>query len=442
MKKILQTKWKSILLSALLVVCLTGACVLGISLAQRASAEPEILISQSWGDLAAALPDYTTNYYKLAVKNTGGQFDNKIIMAVKKRDNVEVYSQNDEGVFSDSPDSNYKVDAVYANGTESWTVSRVEDNEPFFTNQVSKVVSVSPLSTPVKAIKLWNGQNGIDYLNVSDGTEVKFVLKAGDEEIRDFRVKKAGEKLQVSLDGSTYYDNNVALEDGKTLNACLVPASGSFSEEKWIITFTGFDKFDLTGALTEYTVEERNIKCTGQAWSLKSTRMVSTFDGVQQYQAYDTVYTLVLKDDEGRKYDILKFRKTVYNDDVSRVEVEGISEPWGGATFATIVSAACEERTMYAENSKLVFEKLGNNDSPAPDSIYLEDMVSAQGVTVRFNIGIDNGPATLTLKMTPSGKLSYDFEGLPAENFSPDPEGDTTIPVDSYRVEVVKVYSN
>ena len=138
------------------------------------------------------------------------------------------------------------------------------------------------------------------------------------------------------------------------------------------------------------------------------------------------------------KIDLLRITKTITGDSgINCVSVEGLDCQLDTAsgqryTCATVTEALCGEKHEDAVNGKMVF-----NDS---SDIKLSDIISRNDrVTVTFRTGEDNGCASVTIKLTSSGKLSYEFNGLPADVYMVDPNTElSTINVASYSVRTEK----
>ncbi len=105
--------------------------------------------------------------------------------------------------------------------------------------------------------------------------------------------------------------------------------------------------------------------------------------------------------------------------------------------YSTVKNAECGYYVQTADDgsNRITINNMSN--------IKVSDIMSSEnGLKVNFNIGSNNGDASVTLKLTESGRLSYSFAGLPADSFTPDMgsgQDATSIAVDSYNVTVSKV---
>lgn len=383
----------------------------------------------------AGLPEGAASYSKVAlVSNYDSTLTYKYLKVVKALDRLQVYSANtlENFEFSDISDPNFAalplVSGEASPYTETWLLALSPESE------YSRIFNVSSISTTVTASKVWEGANVADYIDVADDTAVMFDFILDGATEKTIWVKKLEGRLKVSFENQDYSDSLVY--EGKTVNALLLPANNSFAAqtaEQWIITVTGYDRENADGSIIEYKFEEKDIIST-QHWKPGKTEMVHTFAGERQTQAHDVVYTLVLKTAEGKDFDIIRITKTVFAEKVTRIEVEGLTGPFGSdgynCTFATVSEARCGNVVMLASGEPLKITFDNSSD------IKLNDISSSeQGVTVIFHTGENNGLASVTLKLTPSGKLSYEFKDLPADVYMVDPNTENSkINVNSYKV--------
>ena len=461
MTAFLKSKWKSILLSAILIACLAGACVLGISLAQRASASVTEITRQSWSNLPGELPSGTTNYYKICYKNRDGSFDNAIFKVAKDTDGLKVYKMViiEENPFDDPDDPNeepnyepficqyFTASSSFFSGTEEWTLSLMQseiDENPY-----SDIITVSPLCTSVKAEKVWDARSSSGYVEVANGTAVHFKLSGGADDT-GFWVKKTSEgRLQISISGNeNNYNDYFIVSDEKVICASVINA-GDINAEKWVITCIGFDREAEDGALIEYQITEDQISNTTQSWTRDYNKLVHSFNDTETGNG-TFVYSLILtyedpdyteppfdpenpisEGPDTLERTVLKIKKVMVDGNVASVSVEGVAEgyiPENAVTYTAVTDAVTGNIIQMSSSNTITFNELSN--------IRIEDIVSSpQGVTVNFNIGEDNGPASVVIKLTESGKLSYSFAGLPADIFVADPEA-TSLNVEAYRVAV------
>lgn len=433
MKEKLKSSLKFVSIALILVLIVSMICMSG------SAANPFGSNShQSWSNLPDALPPGTINYYAVSCRNAlDSSLKTVFLKVVKGIDSSSIAKFNvyESDSFS-NPDftaesTNFDVISTYtqASRTEGWTIGLKENPE----GDYSKIVSVSPLCTTITSTQTWDGKEGAGYVNVAEQTTVNYVLTDGTSDIQEFSVRKVSTSLKVSLNGVDF-DSATAqaiLNEGKTINAFLIPES-DFSPERWIITATGFDRHSADGKLIDYTIEKKNIN-SSQAWAGGETQLRHTFDGAVSQTAGSTFYTLKLKDASmGTETDILRIKKTVIDNKVVSIVVEGIENM--GVSYSTVVNAECRDIMQMAdtEGNKIII----SNDS----AVKLSDVNNSEnGLTVNFNIGRNNGSASVTLKLTESGRLSYSFDGLPADSFVPEEtasQGAAPIAVDSYRVVV------
>ncbi len=403
--------------------------------------------NQSWGNLPAALPIGTVNYYVVNCVSKNDLSTVSKYLKIEKR-----YGGMDDTLVVYEGDTLYDLVTMYetaestnfiavnegftmADCKEAWTVGLRDEYSGY-----SKILSVSPLCTTVTATQTWNAMegNGV-FAEVSDQTTVKYVLKNDSGNVQYFMVRKVhdwgSQRLQISLDGMSWTDDNMVLESGKTINAFLKPAESSYSPEQWIITVTGYERHDIGRKLIEYKIVKEDVSST-QAWIGGETQLKHTFGGAVTAEEAVFNYSLMLKtaSSDQNEINILRIEKRMVGNTVESIVVSGMSgsgeyEPM---VYSTVINAVSGSLMQYSDGS---FNQIAFNRYSA---ITVEDIINSEdGITVYFNIGRDNGSASVTLKLTESGRLSYDFDGLPAESFVPDPET-TPIPVDSYRVTVTK----
>ena len=408
----------------------------------RSVDSPKQLLSdlQSWD---VVLPLGATNYYEISCKAFDGQIVKKYIKAEKNEDGLVLYDADKLAeVKSAGTKNGFFGTGVVTEETETWYLTDI--------GNYSKIMTVNPIDTIINAAQVWNGQEKGDYVDVANGTVVRYALYASGTEdpVGEFYVKKNTEGiLQVSETGDIYTNGCCVVNDGQTIHAKLkaaVNSNGVRSAEEWRITITGYEREDGQGKLIEYTVKEKDISGS-QMWIHNSTEMVHTFDGVEKHEAYNVVYTLVLRGnvrenenltDTLNVFDVLRITKTVVDGNVVEVTVQGLEGKISVSTtesfmFTTVEGATLGGKTMDSSQGIITFVR----DS----AIMLNDIQnSAGGVTVAFQTGVDNGVAYLQLQLTESGKLSYHFTGLPADVFIADP-GNIEINVESYMVETTMV---
>ena len=397
---------------------------------------------QSWGDLPGALPNGIVNYYKVSCRKAIDNTTAYVYLKAVKNDggNLDVYESVDYEAlyYATAVSTNFDVSIsdhfIESVKREGWLVSLKDTPD----NPYSEIISVSPLTTTVKSTQTWDGkinENGVSkYINVSRETTVKYTLKGGSSTIREFYVRKDGDSssamLRLSLDGQIFSDNNIVFDDGKTINALLVAAQGDIQPESWVFTVTGYDRLDEFRKLIDYRIEKVDIN-SSQAWKGGSTQLKHTFGGVVIQNA-TFVYSLTLKSGTD-EYTVLQIEKEMTNGAVTGLRVRGCSEYDSEPTaYTTITYAQSEFMGQYCDSQENSIT-FGNNSS-----IRVSDIINSEnGVIVNFNIGSNNGSASVNLKLTESGKLSYDFNGLPADEFTPDlasGQDGTPIAVSSYEV--------
>ena len=398
---------------------------------------------QSWD---VVLPEGATNYYMISCK-TYDEIVTKYVKAVKSSEGLTLYEGDTLDAAKGSTSATTGFTGVYdvSNDEEIWYIGG-GDEEGY-----RDIMTVSPINTTISANKVWNARDENGYVDVADGTAVRFALYVSGttDPVQVFCVKKTvgtdGTKLLISKDGIDYTDSSLVI-DGKTINAKLKAADGSMWPEEWFITITGYERTNDQGGLIEYTVKEQGILSSSQPWiSNNPTTMAHTFDGNEVRQNGEVVYTLVLRGNvQGEEdaagasmdFEVLRITKHVQEGKVIELKVQGLQGPiysssgTDSVVFATVYQAefAVDGNTkiMMAATDGIIYF----NDNA---SIRLSDIQgSARGVDVSFLIGVDNARANVQLQLTESGKLSYRFTGLPADVFSTDPAGE--INVDSYRV--------
>jgi len=447
MKKKLKSSLKIVSIALILVLVVSMICMSGSAadLFGRGS-------HQSWSNLPAALPFGTVNYYAVSCRNAIDSGLKTVFLKVEKVISLSNPSEDSLNVYeSDSlenPDftelsTDFEAISTYtvASGTEGWTIVLKEDIAGEYTNKYSNIVSVSPLTATITSTQTWDGMSDSGYIDVAPETTVKYVLKdpGSNNDITEFYIKKAESSLKVSLspDGYDFTSDNAVLSKGQTINAFLIPSS-NFGPERWIITITGYDRHDADGKLIDYLVEKKDIN-SSQAWMHKSTQFKQTFSGVAS-QTGTYVYTLNLKESSlGTETAILEIKKTVFDNTVTEIAVEGVTAGMGPSPvfYSTVKNAECGYYVQTADDgsNRITINNMSN--------IKVSDIMSSEnGLKVNFNIGSNNGDASVTLKLTESGRLSYSFAGLPADSFTPDMgsgQDATSIAVDSYNVTVSKV---
>ena len=397
---------------------------------------------QSWGDLPSALPNGTVNFYKVscrkAIDNTTADVYLKAVKSPQGElctyefyDNVTMHGTDTELMEKSSYfDVVISTSFNFTDKVESWNVMLKDVPD----NPYSGILSVSPLTTTVKSTQTWDGkinENGASkYIEVSRETIVKYALKDGSSTVLVFYVKKDGEssqaRLQLSIDGQNWNDNSIVF-NGKTINALLVAAYSDTQPESWIFTVTGYDRLSNNGKLIEYIIDKVDINST-QAWRGVSTQLKQTFGGTANENG-TYVYSLKLKSGTN-EFTVLQIEKEMTNGAVTSLAVRGAEDSM--TTFSTVTYAVSDVMNQdfdYPDNS-ITFNNLSN--------IRVSDIMNSEsGVTVNFNIGTNNGSASVTLKLTGSGKLSYDFDGLPADEFTPDNAGQDGLPIAVSSYEVV-----
>ena len=392
------------------------------------------------------LPEGATSYCKVTCQETNNNtLAEKYLKVVKNSGNsLKVYTADTlaDAVNSSAEDVNYQAVSVVSGDTapysEKWILTLAPNGESF-SNINSRILTLSPLSTTVTATKSWDGKiadsSGYGYVDVANGTTLEFELSRNGAAEKTFYVKKASDKLQVSEDNNRYNDS--LTYGDKTLNVLLVPANGSSQPEQWRITFTGYNRKGTNGSVTNYAVSEKEIVSSTQHWIKNSETTVQTYDGLIQHQNFGVSYTLRLRTGSGKEFDVLRITKEVSGEKVNRITVEGlngrISPDSPEYTFATVTEARCGEKTQFTDFGNIVTFTESSN-------ISLNDIISQTGgVTVYFNTGVDNGMASVTIRLTPSGELSYEFKNLPANVYSVDPSSsESMLTVDSYKVETSK----
>ena len=398
---------------------------------------------QSWD---VVLPVGATNYYAISCKAFDGQIVKKYIKAVKTEEGLALYEADtmDGAKGAEMVTDGFLGTSVVSEETETWYLAAIDSGN------YRDIMTVSPIDTIINAVQVWNGQEEEKYVDVAAGTVVRYALYASGTEdpVGEFYVKKTTEGiLQVLATGDSYTNGCCVVNGGQTIHVKLKAAeksNGVSSAEEWRITITGYEREDEQGKLIEYTVKEKDISGS-QMWIHNSTEMVHTFDGVEKHEAYNVVYTLVLRGnvrenenltDTLNVFDVLRITKTVADGNVVEVTVQGLEGKISVSTtenfmFTTVEGATLGGKTMDSSQGIITFVR----DS----AIMLNDIQnSAGGVTVAFQTGVDNGVAYLQLQLTESGKLSYHFTGLPADVFIADP-GNIEINVESYMVETTMV---
>lgn len=412
---------------------------------------------QSWKSVVASgLPEGMANYYRISCKTNNGEVVTKYLKVVKDFDGtLKVYEGDTSASFSDMASSMFTaMYEVQMQGSipyeETWYLALAADSNDF---AYRTILTLSPLDTIINASKIWNGrEDGANYVDVAKDTTVQFALYQNGIEQIVFYVRKridAGTScLQVSLDRQEYSDHQVIYNDSKTISAMLKEANNSdftLTPEEWLITITGYDREDASGSLIEYTVKELDVD-SSQPWICSDdTNMVHTFNGAEIQENAVIEYTLMMRGNvqgsvnpnvTNSEFNVLKICKKISSGKVTDITVEGLQNKIDTGSedsiFATVIGAASNEKTMDAWYGKVTFD--GNS------AITLSDIID-HGVDVKFNIGANNGTVTLNLRLTESGKLSYNFKGLPADIFTVDPDG-REIAVDSYRVVTTKATDN
>ncbi len=388
--------------------------------------------AQEFTNLGVELPLNTVNYYKVnAIRSDSGLPETVYLKAVKYNGYsgtapvLNVYEANTTGSFSPEVSEAFLADAsgwTNADRKETWTFYLKSNKEGVYTNPYSRIVSFSPLCIPVTATQIWDSKNEFDQYNqVIDNTITSYRITDESGDILDFSVKKASYSLQVSLDGVSFCDNNAVTPDGITVNALCIPAVGSTSPEEWIITVTGLDQNDGDGKPHEYKIVQDEIR-SPQYWQKGETKLVQTVNGVTfPDNIEETISYKLMLASGNSKYEILQIDKTILYSKVTRLSVKGLTDR-NNYVYATVTGAVSGE--IY-QNPDLDNTLNFNNNSV----IRLSDFTgSADGVTVSFNIGIDNGSASVKIRLTPSGMLTYDFNGLPIEVFCPEAIDGSVIP--------------
>ena len=394
----------------------------------------------------SGLPTGAESYCKVTLLRSNGTLEAAYLKVHKESNGLSVFKADTLDSFDTNPDINFQAESVITGMespySESWYLA-IRPSDFNFGTQYSRFITVSPLCTNVTAAKVWSGQKGANFVDVAVDTLVQFELTRNGAHEKTIYVKKTADngqkKLQVSFDKNVSFSDSLVFE-GKTLNVLLVPANNAgttYAPERWVITLTGYDNHEANGSLAEFKVLEKDISST-QHWKPMGTSMVTTFAGEEQTGNASIAYTLVLRPVVGEEIDLLRITKTITGDSgINCVSVEGLDCQLDTAsgqryTCATVTEALCGEKHEDAVNGKMVF-----NDS---SDIKLSDIISRNdGVTVTFRTGEDNGCASVTIKLTSSGKLSYEFNGLPADVYMVDPNTElSTINVASYSVRTEK----
>ncbi len=455
MKNKLKSSLKFVSLALILVLFVSIICMSG-----SATDNTVIRGDQSWNNLPSALPLGTVNYYKVRCRTSDSSTRDVYLKLEKNEDSstntsaLNVYEAYYLDDLLSNPELSINFTAECYEGAEAdsrpenWSISLKEENIGY---EYSKILSVSPLCTTVISTQSWEGRdvgNFGNYIDVSLETTVKYALNDGTQDIQTFYVRKSllgggVRRLQISTDGMLWFDNSLVLNNGKTINALLLPSEADMRPERWIITVTGYDKFTENGKLIDYKIVKKDIN-SSQAWTGGETQLRHTFNGENNGPYWDNyyVYTLKLTDSspESNETEILRIEKNMAGDEVDSIVIRGISESDYGdsAVYTTVVDAVetGNYRFQYADNQGNCIEF--NNYS----EIKIYDIINSEnGVTVDFRIGQNNGNASVIIKLTESGKLSYDFYNLPADVFTPDissGQDGTPIAVGSYRVDVTK----
>ena len=436
MKKKLKSSLKIVSIALILVLVVSMICMSGSAadLFGRGS-------HQSWSNLPCELPNGTVNYYAVScVSKATLSTVSKYLKIEKTEGNLVVYEGNSLDGFSEVASTDFIATVegyTQSDKKESWTVSLIDEISAY-----SKILSVSPLCTTVISEQTWDAKDsGGNYVNVAAETVVKFSLNDGTAEGQTFYVKKnvssghSSNSLMISLYNGDYSTNSIVLPGGRTINALLVAANGNTNPEKWIITATGFDRTDPDGRLIEYSIDKKNLNST-QAWKSSEAKLEHSFNGWSASSG-TFVYTLRLTTPVGEEIGILQIEKQMVNGSVVSLSVNGIED--STQVYSTLVRAVTlnDMYPLYQDAEYDINRITFNNDS----AIRISDITrSGDGITVNFNIGRDNGSAAVVLKLTPAGRLSYSFDGLPADSFvtdmtGADQDGDS-IAVVSYRVDV------
>ena len=439
MKKKLKSSLKIVSIALILVLVVSMICMSG-----SAADTFDIESHQSWGNLPAALPIGTVNYYAVScVSETTLSTVSKYLKIEKTDDNLVVYEGDSLDGFSQVVSTNFIASAggyTEADKKESWTVSLIDEISAY-----SKILSVSPLCTTIISEQTWAAKDSDgNYVDVAAETTVKFSLNDGTAEGQTFYVKKNAssgygiKSLMISVDNENswnYAANNIVLPGGRTINALLVASYGNTNPEKWIITATGFNRTDPDGRLIEYSIDKKNLN-SSQAWKSSEAKLEHSFNGWSASSG-TFVYTLRLTTPVGEEIGILQIEKQMENGSVVSLTVKGMED--NTQVYSTLVEAETfnDMNLLYQYADDYINRIEFNNDS----AIRISDITgSGDGITVNFNIGRDNGSAAVVLKLTPAGRLSYSFDGLPADSFvtdmtGTDQDGDS-IAVVSYRVDV------
>ena len=399
----------------------------------QAGAETAADCSQIFNNLPGPLPNGTVNYYVAEARRSA---DNSVVSVylkvMKYEGQLDVYEGNTlaESNYAIDRSENFEASSAftYASGAETWSI-QLRQNAGTYSN----IRSIYPLSAPVSATHIWNAEDDASgYKEVSGQTVVQYELSDGSAAM-DFWVKKvrtsSGEALlQISTDYLYgYWIDNSIVTDGKSISAYLQPATSS-SPEQWFIIVTGYNQKGSGGMPADYTIKEVDIN-SAQAWSSDVASSAAAHDpGNSQIEPANNdpvtvTYSLIL---EGMVSDnpthdcILSIEKTMMGDSVTKLVVEGKQD--GNKIFTTVTGAVCGGITQSADPSgnRVVF----GNDS----NITLNNIINtAGGVTVNFNIGVNNGSASAVIQLTSSGRVLYSFSNLPAATFVTDPEGEETI---------------
>lgn len=415
-----------------------------------------VSVLQSWkNDLESGLPENTANYYRISCKNESYEVVTKYLMVKKSVGVLSVFEGDSLDSCANTVSGNFT--AVWYNQSsenmsdyeETWYIALTPDNYDSV-NSYRKILTVSPLDTTINASKIWAGKDDAGYVDVAEDTVVKFALYKDGAEEQVFYVKKCKEEtgapyLMISSDGQgNSYARQMVYDNSKTISAMLIEADNFNTAEEWRITITGYSREDDSGRLIEYTVKELDVD-SSQPWIRSDdTLMRHTFDG-DEIQNGIVQYTLVLSgnvlesensSETLHEFDILRISKQIlYDGKVSAITVEGLqgkldtdSSDLNMFAFATVTKAKLGNAVMDPNDGKLTFQDNGNQ------VIGISDIQSSEhGVDLEFNVGRNNGTVTLNIQLTESGKLSYNFKGLPADIYTVDPDG-REIAVDSYRV--------
>lgn len=454
------------------VVCFFGMSVLHQAVAYLAGVKYYPDACQSWGKLpvATGLPENAVSYYMVQCRRVDGTYEKKYLKVVKETNgNLAVYSAGTMAAAksTSSLDANfvgeYNVTGAAAPYVEEWRINLVE-------HTYSDIASMSPLTTTIQSNKVWDGKEGVNYIDVDDETVVEFTLRGASS--KDFYVKKVDDsgkkKLQISSDNINYMDSLVY--DDHTINAYLRPKEDNLgvskAPEEWIITITGYEMRNASGEAISYKVLETDIESNGQhQWASQGTRIVHEWAGAATTTC-NIVYTLQLsgvpraENPAVGPFNILRFTKTVTDADVNdkidgkvtKIKVEGLkgqvdttTDP-DSITFATVTDATGigggSAVKMPATSGSITFVSLGTGVRVA-DTLYIEDM-TGKVVTVNIRTGVDNSLFTLDLSLDTDGKLAYHFKQLPLSTYLIDPYSsgheDEIIADDSnpYKVVVTK----